>query len=111
MNRNRNIPEFDYPLIHFIDEHEILLNSGKEILLGTYEFNGNHVLVLIDKELNIGIQEVSFSREEIFQDYQSLYHILTHVNESHNLSLWQHIKLSFKQFMDNLIMKLGWIRL
>lgn len=111
MNRNRNIPKFDYSSIHFIDEHEILLNSGKEILLGTYEINGNHVLVLIDKELNIGIQEISFSREEIYQDYQSLYHILIHINESHKITLWEHIKLSGKEFLMNVMMKLGMFQL
>lgn len=111
MNRNKNIPKFDYSAIQFIDEHEILLNSGKEILLGTYEINGNHVLILIDKELNIGIQEISFSREEIFQDYQSLYHIITHINETHELTLWQHFKLSFRQLIDNILFKLGFFRL
>ena len=111
MDRNRNIPKFDYSAIQFIDELEIVLNTGKEILLGTYEFNGNHVLVLIDKELNIGIQMVSFSRREIYDDYQALHHILSHVNESHKLTLWQHFKLSIKQFIDNLIIKLGFIQI
>ena len=110
MNRNRNIPKFDFNAIQFIDEHEIVLNTGKEILLATYEFNGNHVLVLIDKEIGTGIQIVSFSRQEIFDDYQSLYHILTHVNESHGLTLWQHIKLSVKRLIDNLIFKFGFYR-
>ena len=107
MNRNRNIPKFDYNSIQFIDEHEIVLSTGKEILLATYEINGNHILVLTDKELGIGVQLVSFSRQEIFDDYQSLYHILTHVNESHELTLWQHIKLSVKKFVDNFLFKLG----
>lgn len=95
INRNLNVLKFNADTIQFIDEHLITLNTGKEIFLGTYEINGNHVLILVDKELNIGIQNVSFSRHEIYQDYQALYHILTHVNETHELTLWQHFKLEF----------------
>ena len=98
-----NIPILDYDRIKFNNEHLIVLNTGKEIFLGTYQIEGNYILVLVDKELHIGIENVSFSKEEIDNDFDALYHILTHVNESHELTLFQHIKNVIKQKIDDIL--------
>ena len=69
---NRNISKFDEKLINFIDTEEFVLNSGKQIILGTYEIHGNHVLVIFSRDDSSLFQEFSFSRQEIWNDYQFL---------------------------------------
>ena len=93
MNHNINIPQFDVSSITFIDDYTIHLDNGDSILLGTYEIRGNHVLVLYNKSTHIGFQEVSYSRQEIFSNYQALLTLLSTIERSHKISLLQHIKV------------------